>query len=64
VLITAMTGMARSAGANRILGAGKIPHPVGDPARTPAEEATWREAVLRRALEALRQPIQEATIYS
>lgn len=58
-----MTGMARTAGANRILAAGKIPHPVGDPGRTPDEEAAWREGVLRTALEALGDSIEEATIY-
>jgi glycine/betaine/sarcosine/D-proline reductase family selenoprotein B len=63
VLITAMTAMARTAGANRILGSGKIPHPTGAPERTPDEEAAWRRGVIKQALETLSDPIQEVTVY-
>jgi glycine reductase len=55
--------MARSAGANRILAAGKIPHPVGDPSRTTDEEFAWRRGVVRRALDSLTEAIEEATIF-
>ncbi len=43
VLLTAMTSMAKIAGANRIVASGLIPHPVGDPTRSPEEEFAWRK---------------------
>ena len=43
VLLTAMTSMAKVAGANRIVASGLIPHPVGDPTRSPEEELAWRK---------------------
>ncbi len=58
-----MTGMARSAGASRILAAGKIPHPVGDPSRTAEEEFAWRRGLVRKALESLSEAIEETTIF-
>jgi len=64
VLITAMTSMAKTAGAVRILPNGKIPHPVGDPTRSPEEELAWRQDVLRKAIQALEAKIEEATIFS
>lgn len=64
VLLTAMTAMALAAGANRILASGRIPHPVGDPSRSPEEEFTWRQGVLRKALETLAAPVGQARIFS
>lgn len=58
-----MTAMAKSAGAIRILPSGKIPHPIGDPTRSPEEELAWRQQVLRKALNALGSKIEEATIF-
>ncbi len=63
-LLTAMTSMAKVAGANRILSSGLIPHPVGDPTRTPAEEFAWRKGQVRKALEATATPIEEAQIFA
>jgi len=53
VLLTAMTSMAQAAGANRIVASGRIPHPIGDPTRSPEEEFAWRQAVLRKAIDTL-----------
>lgn len=58
-----MTAMAQSAGANRILSAGRIPHPVGDPLRSPEEEFAWRQGVVRRALETLATPLEQARVF-
>lgn len=55
--------MAQSAGANRILPSGRIPHPAGDPTRSPEEEFLWRQGVLRRALEAIATPLEEGRIF-
>lgn len=63
-LLTAMTSMAKVAGANRILSSGLIPHPVGDPTRSPEEEAAWRRGQVKRALDALAAPIEEAQIFA
>jgi len=53
VLLTAMTSMAQAAGANRIVASGRIPHPIGDPTRSPEEEFAWRQGVLRKAIDTL-----------
>lgn len=58
-----MTSMAQSAGANRILSSGRIPHPVGDPTRSPEEELVWRQGVLRKALEAIATPLEAVRIF-
>ncbi len=62
-LLTAMTSMAKVAGANRILASGLIPHAVGDPKRSPVEEAGWRKGQVVKALNALATPLEEAYIF-
>ena len=64
MLITAMTSMATANGAIRVLPAGKIPHPVGEPGRPRDEEAVWRRSVVRRAAEALAEPLDEARVFA
>jgi betaine reductase len=59
-----MTSMAQAAGAIRILASGRIPHPTGDPNRTPEEEFAWRQSLLRRAVEVLSTSVSEASIFS
>ncbi len=59
-----MTSMAQAAGANRIVASGRIPHPVGDPTRSPEEELAWRQGVLRRALETVATPLDTARIFT
>lgn len=63
-ILTAMTSMAKVAGANRILASGLIPHPVGDPNRPPDQERLWRKGQVRRALEADATEIEEAQIFA
>lgn len=62
-LLTAMTSMAKVAGANRILSSGLIPHPVGDPTRAPDEEFAWRKGQVRKALNATATPLEESYIF-
>lgn len=62
-LLTAMTSMAKVAGANRIIASGLIPHPVGDPSRTPDEELVWRTERVKKALTAVATDIDEAQIF-
>jgi betaine reductase len=63
-LLTAMTSMAKIAGANRILSSGLIPHPVGDPSRSPDEEFAWRKGQVQKALNAVATSIAEAQIFA
>jgi len=63
-LLTAMTSMAKVAGANRILSSGLIPHPAGDPTRSPNEEFAWRKGQVQKALNAVATPIEEALIFA
>jgi len=59
-----MTSMAQAAGANRIVASGRIPHPAGDPARSPEEEFAWRQSMLRKALDTLTMPLAEAKVFN
>ena len=61
--LCAMTSMAKIAGSNRILSSGLIPHPVGDPGRSPEEELKWRTGQVRKALNAAATPLEEALIF-
>ena len=59
-----MTSMATANGAIRVLPAGKIPHPVGDPGRPADAEAAWRKTVVDHAARALAEPIKAARVFS
>jgi len=56
--------MAQAAGANRIIASGRIPHPIGDPTRSPEEEFVWRQGMLRQALNTVATPIDKARIFA
>ena len=58
-----MTSVARAVGAPRIVAAGRIPHPMGDPGRAPGDERAWRERVLATALRALETPVAGEQIF-
>jgi glycine reductase len=58
-----MTSVAQAVGANRILRAGRIPHPVGDPAKDPEQERAWRRHVVETALAALAAPVEKQTVF-
>lgn len=50
-------------GANRIVPAVAIPHPLGDPGRGPEGERALRRELVERALDALAAPIEEQTVF-
>jgi glycine reductase len=50
-------------GANRIVPAVAIPHPLGDPEKTPVEEKRLRKALVKKALLALQTPVNEQTVF-
>ena len=63
VVVTAMTSVALAVGANRIVAAGRIPHPTGDPTQDPEHERAWRRRVVQTALNALATPIDKQTVF-
>lgn len=58
-----MTSVATAVGANRIVRAGRIPHPVGDPTKDPEQERAWRRHVVEVAINALATPLDKQTIF-
>jgi glycine reductase len=50
-------------GANRIVRAISIPHPLGDPNLDPEEEFSLRKSLVLKALKALETPIDEQTVF-
>ena len=51
-------------GANRIVPTVAIPHPLGDPTKTPAEEKELRRHLVEKALKALQTEISEQTVFT
>ena len=64
VHICTIVPISLTVGANRIVPAVAIPHPLGDPLKTKAEEKVIRRAILEKALEALKTPIKEQTVFN
>ena len=55
--------ISKTVGANRIVPAVAIPHPLGDPGKSPDEERALRRQVVAKALEALETEIEGQTIF-
>ena len=55
--------ISQTVGANRIVPAIAIPHPFGDPSRTPEEEKVIRRRLVEKALNALRTEISEQHVF-
>jgi len=55
--------ISQTVGANRIVPAIAIPHPFGDPSRTPEEEKVRRRRLVEKALKALQTEIEEQTVF-
>ena len=58
VHVCTVTPISMTVGANRIVPAIAIPHPLGNPALTPEEEYNLRKKIVNRALEALTTEVQ------
>ncbi len=56
--------ISQTVGANRIVPAVAIPHPLGNPKLPPDEEKALRRNLLKKALAALQTPIEEQTVFS
>jgi len=62
--ICSIVPISKTVGANRIVPSVAIPHPLGDPAKTPAEEKAIRRALVEKALAALETAITEQTVFA
>ena len=56
--------ISQTVGANRIVPTIAIPHPFGDPSRTPEEEKALRRKLVERGLKALQTEITEQTVFN
>ena len=63
VHVCTVTPISMTVGANRIVPAVAIPHPLGNPALTPEEEYNLRKKIVNRALEALTTEVKDQTIF-
>ncbi len=63
VHVCTVTPISMTVGANRIVPAIAIPHPLGNPALTKEEEKDIRRKLLKKAFKALTTEIEEQTIF-
>ena len=63
VHICTVTPISMTVGANRIVPAIAIPHPLGDPKRTMEEEKEIRRRIVTKALNALCTEVEDQTIF-
>ena len=63
VHIATVVPISQTVGANRIVPAIAIPHPLGNPALTHEEEKEIRRKIVSKALEALQTPVEDQTVF-
>ena len=63
VHMASIVPISQSVGANRIIPTVAIPHPLGNPALTAAEEKTIRKNLVDKALQALQTDVTEQTVF-
>ncbi|OPY83589.1 MAG: Glycine reductase complex component B subunit gamma [Syntrophorhabdus sp. PtaU1.Bin153] len=63
VHICTIVPISRTVGANRIVPAIAIPHPLGNPTKPKKEEKLLRKALVEKALRALETKIDEQTVF-
>ena len=63
VHVCTIVPISQTVGANRIVPAIAIPHPFGDPTRTPDEEKVIRRRLVEKSLTALQTEIEEQTVF-
>ncbi len=63
VHIATVTPISMTVGANRIVPAVAIPHPLGNPKMSPEEEKELRRGLVEKALKALETPVDTQTIF-
>jgi glycine reductase len=63
VHICTVTPISMTVGANRIVPAVAIPHPLGNPALSADEEKKLRRSIVEKALKALATPVDGQTVF-
>lgn len=63
VHICTVTPISLTVGANRIVPAIAIPHPLGNPALDPADEKKLRRKLVEKALNALCTEVDDQTVF-
>ena len=63
VHICTVVPISLTVGANRIVPAVAIPHPLGNPALDPVEEKALRRKIVETALKALTTEVSEQTVF-
>ncbi|KAF1367426.1 glycine reductase [Yokenella regensburgei] len=63
VHIATVVPISLTVGANRIVPAVAIPHPLGNPLLEPADEKQLRRQLVEKALQSLQTPVTEQTVF-
>jgi betaine reductase len=63
VHICTIVPISKTVGANRIIPAVAIPHPLGDPTKTKAQEKALRRRLVEKALEAMQTKLEGQTVF-
>ena len=63
VHVCAIVPISQTVGANRIVPAVAIPHPLGDPAKSEEDEKRLRRTAVEKALRAMTTKIEDQTIF-
>jgi betaine reductase len=63
VHVCSIVPISKTVGANRIVPAVAIPHPLGDPAESPEGERALRRRLIEKALNALETDVSEQTVF-
>ncbi len=62
--ICTVTPISLTVGANRIIPAVAIPHPLGDPALSPDQEKRLRSSIVEKALKALSTEVDGQVVFA
>ena len=63
VHICSIVPISKTVGANRIVPAVAIPHPLGDPAKSTEEEKALRRALVEKALGAMKTKVEDQRVF-
>ena len=63
VHVCTIVPISQTVGANRIVPAVAIPHPLGDPTKSEREEKLLRRALVEKALSAFKTKIEDQTVF-
>jgi glycine reductase len=63
VHICTIVPISKTVGANRIIPAVAIPHPLGDPRKSEGQEKALRRTLVEKALEAMQTKVEGQTVF-